>query len=151
MSKKFLVPAVLAVLISGGIVLLINTNLFSTERSQASDTLSKIPWLSDYKAALAKAKAENKLVVIDFYATWCGPCKMLDQNTFTDQQVHQKINGFVPLKIDVDQQRAIAAQYRIQSLPTSAIINADGQLLSSAIGYMDANRYLEFLANAKSP
>ena len=151
MSNKFLVPAVLVVLISGVIFFSISTNLFSTDRTQAGATSSKIEWLTDYKAALAKAKAENKLVVVDFYATWCGPCKMLDEDTFTDQRVYRKMTEFVPLKIDVDQQREIAAQYGIRSLPTTAIIKADGQTVSGMIGFMDADRYLEFLDTAESP
>lgn len=149
-NKKVLLSAVLGLLIVGGIFLSTRTNLFSTDRSQAVATSSKIEWLTDYKAALAKAKAENKLVVVDFYATWCGPCKMLDQNTFTDQRVYRKMTEFVPLKIDVDQQREIAAQYGIRSLPTTAIIKADGQTVSGMIGFMDADRYLEFLDTAES-
>ena len=60
------------------------------------------------------------------------------------------MNDFVPLKIDVDSQSEIAARYGIQSLPTIAVVRPDGELVTGAIGYLDANRFLEVLFEAES-
>ena len=53
--------------------------------------------------ALAKAKAENKIIFIDCFTTWCGPCKMMSKLTFTDSSVAAFYNSkFVNLKLDME-------------------------------------------------
>jgi thioredoxin:protein disulfide reductase len=62
---------------------------------------NKLPWLTDEDAAYAKARAENKGVMVDFAADWCAPCKELEKN-FGDPEVFEAITqSFVPLKIDL--------------------------------------------------
>ena len=57
----------------------------------------------DVNAAVAKAKKENKLVFIDVYTTWCGPCKWLSKNVFTDDAVGTYYNEhFVCIKVDAE-------------------------------------------------
>lgn len=106
---------------------------------------SAIEWRTDYEAALAEAKKDGKLVVVDFHATWCGPCKMMDRTTFKNEKVVARLAGFVPLKIDVDKQRDVAAKYGITGMPTLAVLNADGSPVGGATGYQDADGFLALL------
>ena len=124
-------------------------NASTPERSDEAAP-QEIAWLTDYDSALQQAKKEDKLVVIDFFATWCGPCRMMERTTFVDERVRRRMMKFVPLKIDVDRQRDIAAKYGIQSMPTTAVVGSDGKPITGAIGYLDADRFLEVLSRAKS-
>ena len=111
---------------------------------------AEITWLTDYDATLKLAQFTNKLVVVDFYATWCGYCKLMDRNTFTDANVQQRLAGFVPLKIDADKQPQLAAKYGVEGLPMMLVIDANGKPLAGAAGYLEPDRYLAVLDQAKT-
>ena len=90
------------------------------------------------------AKASEKLIMIDFKAEWCGPCKMLDRTTWSDDEVIGSVKEkAVAVKIDVDQHGDLASKYGIRSLPTIVFTNADGEEVSRFIGYRDAKEFLE--------
>ncbi len=116
-----------------------------SKSEDGSAAQAKIAWLTDFDVALAKARSDGKQVVIDFFATWCGPCKMMERNTFTDAKVQQRMAGFVPLKIDVDRQPEIAQRYGIEGLPTTAVVDADGKPVARAVGYLDPDGFLKVL------
>lgn len=65
-------------------------------------------------------EAGDKLVVVDFYATWCGPCKMIEP--FLKQQSEIFKDEVVFLKVDVDENEEIASQYEISCMPTFLFI-----------------------------
>ena len=111
---------------------------------------AEITWLTDYDAALKLAQSTNKLVVVDFFATWCGPCKMMERDTFSDEKVQQQLANFVPLKIDVDRQPQLAAKYGIEGYPTTLVIDATGKPITGAVGYLKPDAYLAVLAKAKT-
>ena len=113
-------------------------------------TQAETVWLSDYDAALKDAQSGNKLVVIDFFATWCGPCRMMERNIFPDEKVQQRLARFVPLKVDVDKQPKLAAQYGITAMPTTLVVDATGKPITGAIGYLEVADYLAVLDKAKS-
>lgn len=75
---------------------------------------------------------KNGVVLVDFFATWCGPCKMLSP-------VLDKILSEMPdvklLKVDIDKYQDIAREYRIMSVPT-LLLYKDGKFINSKLGYM---------------
>ena len=74
----------------------------------------------DLYAALAKAKAENKLVFIDAYAEWCGPCKVMHPIL---EELSKEYSGKVDIyQIDVDKEQELAAAFGIRSIPTLLMI-----------------------------
>ncbi len=97
--------------------------------------------------ALLEAKKQNKLVFVDAYTTWCGPCRMLKQNTFTDKAVGEFFNkNFINIALDMERGDglAFAAKYQIVAYPTLLIINADQTSTSVTEGYMEPAQLLEF-------
>ena len=89
-----------------------------------------------FEAALKQAGEQQKIVLIDFFTTWCGPCKMLDQTTWTDAKVAALlVEKTVALKIDAEKEAALAKKYKINAYPTVLLLKADGTIIDRLIGY----------------
>ena len=98
----------------------------------------------DYAAAQQQAKASSKLVMIDFAAEWCGPCKMLDRTTWKDEGVISALKDrAIAVRVDVDENRDLAARFRIRSIPTIVFLDSDGKEVRRLVGYLDAEGFLE--------
>lgn len=94
----------------------------------------------DYNAALEKAKQEGKMLFVDFYVDWCGPCKRLAKDVFTLEAVGNYFNEkFVSIQIDAENpaNRQVVEQNKVRSYPTLAFFDADGKLLSRLEGALD--------------
>jgi thioredoxin-related protein len=94
---------------------------------------------SDFKTILAKAKKENKLIFLDAYTTWCGPCKLMAKNIFTLKSVGDHYNAnFVNAKIDMEKGEGIdiAKKYDVKVFPTYLFIDGNGELVHRTVGYV---------------
>lgn len=79
--------------------------------------------------AQAVAEKEKKMIFIDFYTTWCGPCKMMSSEVFTQDQVGEYFNrAFVNLKVDAEKGEGVelAKKYQVKAYPTFVVLRADG-------------------------
>jgi thiol:disulfide interchange protein DsbD len=95
-------------------------------------------WLEqDLEGALAKAKAEHKVVLVDIYAEWCAQCKELDEQTWPDPAVRQWLaQNAVAIRIDTDARRKdLAAKLQIRSYPTVLLLDAEGRELRRLLGF----------------
>jgi thiol:disulfide interchange protein len=98
-----------------------------------------------WKDALAKAKKENKLVFLDAYTSWCGPCKLMQARTFPDKKVGEFFNKkFVSVKIDMEKGEgpALADKYPLQGYPTLFFMNADGKVIKEVLGLQNPDELL---------
>ncbi|MGJ5642389.1 thioredoxin family protein [Formosa sp. S-31] len=88
------------------------------------------------KEALAKAESENKLVFIDFYTVWCGPCKVMAKNVFTLPEVGAVYNAeYINIKLDAEKEGMEAAkQFKVNSYPTYVYLNSNGNLVFKESG-----------------
>jgi thioredoxin-related protein len=92
-------------------------------------------WQTDFKSAQRLALATNRFILIDFWATWCGPCKKMDQDTWSDKETEELLKDFVLVKVDIDAEKSFANQYGINSIPNMFIVDANGKTLTSFSGY----------------
>ena len=79
-------------------------------------------------------------VLVDFFATWCGPCKMLSPVL---EEISQEVNATI-IKVDVDEAGPLAALYGIQAVPT-LILFKDGKPVETRMGYQNKNQLLAFV------
>jgi len=91
-----------------------------------------------FDEALALAKKENKLIFMDSYATWCGPCKRMSSEVFTKSSVGDLFNEkFINVKMDMEKGRGpeLARKYRIKYYPTLLFIKPDGKIKRKEAGF----------------
>ena len=86
-------------------------------------------------------EVKEGLVLVDFFATWCGPCKML--SPLLEQLAEGKPELKI-LKIDVDEVGPLAARYGIQAIPTLMLFK-DGERKDTKLGYQNKNQLLAFI------
>jgi thiol-disulfide isomerase/thioredoxin len=102
---------------------------------------------ANWQSIVDRAKAAKKMIYIDFYTTWCGPCKKMDKEVFTDPSVARKFNeSFICAKIDAERGEgiALAKQFNVHAYPTSAFINADNQkLVYQSVGFQKAENFMK--------
>lgn len=115
-----------------------------------------IEWLS-YDVGLERAQKENKHVFIDFTAKWCGYCKKMEAETFSQPEVITMINeNFIPVKVDGDSQKELdikgykitesnltKQEYGVRGYPTFWFLKPDGTKLGAISGYRPANVMME--------
>ena len=77
--------------------------------------------------------ADDKLVIVDFWATWCGPCRMI--SPILDELEEEMADQITVVKVNVDDADEIAAQFRIMSIPTLLFIK-NGQIVDKTVGAM---------------
>ena len=89
----------------------------------------------------AAVTAENPLVLLDFWAVWCGPCKMIAPIL---AEIAEERDDVVIGKVDVDSEMELAMQFGVASIPTLVVIK-DGQPVNKAVGYMPKEKVLALL------
>ncbi len=95
--------------------------------------------------ALKEAKKTKKLLFVDAFATWCGPCKMMAKKVFVQKKVGDFYNkNFIPVKIDVDSKtgRPLATKYEVRAMPTYLFVGGDGKLVYRKLGYMKSEEFI---------
>ncbi len=109
---------------------------------------------NDLKRALEEAKRGDKLIFIDAYTTWCGPCKMMDREVFTDSTVAAFYNrSFVNLKLDMEKGDGLATakKYQVRAYPSFLFIDASESLVHRGLGYQPVPRFLDLGQEATDP
>ena len=110
---------------------------------------------SNFKEAVAQAEQENKLLFMDCYTSWCGPCQLLANRVFPNDSIGQFFNKhFVSLKVDMEKGEgpALARQYGVKAYPTLLFIDPSTQeIVSQVVGFRTVKALLEDAEKAANP
>ncbi len=107
--------------------------------------------LSQALIKIKKSKKAPELIFIDCYTTWCGPCKKMSDEVFTQKSIGEFFNAnFLNLKIDMEKGEGItvAKEYNIKAYPTFLILDSDGKEINRIIGSSDGERFIEKVRRA---
>ena len=108
-----------------------------------------LDWVYDEAEGFEIAKREDKLVMLDFYASWCAACKELDHKTYADPAVAAKLDDYVNVKLDFTRSsettQALTEKYQIPGLPVVIFMDANGTVLKRFTGFVGAEEMLGIL------
>lgn len=107
-----------------------------------------------WETVLRKAQQENKPIFVDAYTTWCGPCKWMSKEVFTQEKVANYINThFVAYKMDMEKGEgpAFAIANKVNAFPTLLYFDSQGLLLHKAAGARDADQLIQLCEDAMDP
>lgn len=101
-----------------------------------------IDWKYNLQDALKSAKVQHKPIMIDFYTDWCGWCKKLDSDTYSDPKVNAAAKKFICVKINAEKEPNLANKYGVSGFPTIIFLDSNGAVLSKIPGYLPPDRFL---------
>ncbi|MEM7655530.1 MAG: thioredoxin family protein [Bacteroidota bacterium] len=101
--------------------------------------------------AKAKAEAEGKLLFVESYADWCGPCKLMAREVFSDPEVGAYFNEhFINVKLDMDDpaNHPFAKAHRIRSIPDMMFLTSEEGVVNRKLGYVPKRTFLKMAEKA---
>lgn len=104
-----------------------------------------------FAEAVAQAKAEKKMVFLDCYTSWCGPCKMMARDIFPQKKVGDFMNPkFICIKIDMEKGEgpSLTQKFQVSAFPTFIIFNSDAQEIGRFLGGSDADGFIDRVKKA---
>ena len=125
----------------------ISSSFISTERTKNLKSVQneEINFsTSTFDEALKEAKKTGKLIFLDAYTDWCGPCKKMSAHTFTDENVAKLFNSkFINLKIEMEKNPIgpeLSRKYSIRAYPSLLFIDGDGKVVKYVVGYQNPDQ-----------
>ena len=123
----------------------------TTGTETGGETVQKgeIAWSYDFEAGLAQAKEADKPVMVDVSATWCAPCKLLDENVFSRADVADASKAFVTVRIDGDKRSDLVNKLKVTGYPTVLFLNPEGEEIGRSVGAVSHDIMLEEMTKAQ--
>jgi thiol:disulfide interchange protein DsbD len=130
------------------LVVLVSVAAACGGRPDAAASTGALPYVASLAEARAQAAREGKLVMVNFYASWCGWCRKLESKTLADPQVVKALAPLVPVRLDGDREgRDEAARLKVRGYPTIVFLAADGREVGRIPGYLEPGPFLQELAD----
>ena len=108
-------------------------------------------WLTNLDDGLKQAKADNKRVLVDFTATWCGWCTKLKNEVFDKKEFSDyAAKNLVLVSIDADQNRELVDKYKVSGFPTVMVMDGEGKVVDQIVGFKPLEGFLETLKKTET-
>jgi thioredoxin-like negative regulator of GroEL len=107
-------------------------------------------WLS-YESGVALGSQTGKPMLVDFTAKWCGWCKKLEQDVFSNKEMISLSQQFVCIRVDGDERPDLTRKFAVDGYPTTLVLASSGQELHRMVGYMPLTRYMAEVKQALPP
>ena len=108
----------------------------------SANTGAQIHLLHNYDLARSIANKSGRLIVMDFWASWCGPCKVMDEELWNSPEIQKISKNFIGVRIDVEVEKTLVKRYRANSIPKVIIITVNGDVIWEQEGYDYADTFL---------
>jgi thioredoxin-like negative regulator of GroEL len=105
----------------------------------------------DFHESIEAARAsdtEQRPIVVSFGAAWCGWCRKMEAVTFQSPEVEEIAGKFLWVKVDVDEQKELAARFRAHGLPHTVVLDSKGRTIGAVGGYLPPERFVRFLTQS---
>jgi thioredoxin-like negative regulator of GroEL len=109
----------------------------------ASD--ARIPWITDPAKAQAEATESGRPLLVDMWAIWCAPCKVMEETTYSDPRVVHAVENFVPLKLDADTNEVFSERYGVGPLPTTLFLDGRKKEIARKMSVISTEEMLVIL------
>ncbi len=108
-------------------------------------------WLHDFESAQKLAQQNDLPVLLHFHASWCGPCRQMDQTVLNTQALTSQFGKrFIAVKIDSDENQHLVDRFNVRSLPSDILLTPTGTIITRTDGMQAKNDYLSFLGRGAS-
>lgn len=95
-------------------------------------------WVESLDDAKKMAKATNKFILIDFTATWCKPCKKMEQDFWHNANYKTTLDKFIIVPVDFDRNKDLVQRYNVRSIPNVKLVDMNGDMIYEALGFSNA-------------
>ena len=113
---------------------------------------NEVNWENDIDLAFNLASISNKIIMVEFMADWCPPCKKMDSETFSNERVIKKLNEFILVKINVDTQQDIAEEYNGNAkkyggigIPNILFLDKEKNILHRIVGFHNPSQLISVM------
>jgi thiol:disulfide interchange protein len=121
------------------------------EAPSNSTMLVKFTNTDDIESALAKAKKTNKVVFIDFYTTWCAPCRVMEESVFRDEDVANYLNdNCISIRVNAEKGKGPdrKLEYAVDAYPTMLVYSSNGDEVARKQGSLGIEAFKTFIKSA---
>jgi thioredoxin-related protein len=124
-------------------ILILLTVVLTVGMTACQWEISKFWFNGDLEAALAEAGASDTVVMIEFFADWCGWCRRLETDTFTAPEVRRELEKIVSMRRDAEKEGAdLAKKFGVDSYPTMVFLDPEGHEIDRILGYLPPEKFL---------
>ncbi len=116
----------------------------ASERRAAKHATAAVP--APVSDALPRARTTNRLTLIDFYAAWCAPCKVLESTVLADPRVREALEVYVFVKVDTDHLVDTSDYFNVVGLPTMVVLDSGGREIYRREGMVEADELAQALS-----
>ncbi len=123
----------------------------SRPTAQADDhEVSRLAWRKNYKQACEEAGRRKRPILVKITASWCGPCRQMQQLTFTDERLRRRLrNDFVLLELDADENPDLITGFHVEAYPTTLVVSHELKIVSRMTGFKSAGDMISSLELVK--